>query len=106
MTIASTAPAQPRQIDDGNNQLSGTISLAGTPDTLSPNTRVVLLRNALQHVVVSESQSDDEGSYRIDGIRHGTQYTLIAYDPTDALDPACRANLIPSPMPPNPLEHA
>ncbi|HRP96313.1 MAG TPA: hypothetical protein PL143_08695 [Rhodocyclaceae bacterium] len=94
--------------DDGLNALFGSTAIAGDPDTPAPSRRAQLLRSVLQPTLVAATTSDADGTYAFDRIRHRTAsdgYTVIAYDHTGVHKPAAAANLVPSPMPPNPAEH-
>jgi len=94
----------PPRGDAGGCAISGTTALAGSPD--SPTSRrVQLLRSISAPVLVAETWSDAAGAWAFDGLAARPGYTVIAYDHTGVHDPVAKANLIPTPMPPDPAEH-
>lgn len=94
--------------DTGLQRLAGTTAIAGTPDTPAAGRAVQLIRRRRDTSLVSETTSDAAGAWSFDSIQGrnpGDGYTVIAYDPTGTHDPVAKANLIPTPMPPDPAEH-
>jgi hypothetical protein len=94
--------------DAGVFRLAGTTAIAGTPDTPAPARSVQLLRGRIDPALIRETISDASGAWSFDGIQGrdpGDGYTVIAYDHTGTHDPVAKADLIPSPMPPDPAEH-
>jgi hypothetical protein len=92
----------------GNWMVFGTTAISGTPDTPVAGRAVQLLRRRRDTTLVSETISDATGAWSFDGIQGraaGDGYTVIAYDHTGTHDPVAKADLIPSPMPPDPAEH-
>jgi hypothetical protein len=108
MTVIFAPQATPVTSDAGLQRLAGTTAIAGTPDIPAPARAVQLLRRRRDTTLVSETISDASGAWAFDGIQGrepGDGYTVIAYDHTGTHDPVAKANLIPSPMPPDPAEH-
>ena len=94
--------------DSGVSQLEGTTVIAGASDTPAPGQRVQLLRTIMDTTAVGRTRSDEAAQWLVEGIRarrQGEGCTVIAYDHTGVHDPVAKADLIPSPMPPDPAEH-
>lgn len=93
--------------DDGVNRVFGETTVAGNPET-SVACRVQMMRSVREPVHIREQWSEGNGAYVFDwlGFRSASDgYTVIAYDHTGVHKPAAAANLVPSPMPPDPAEH-
>jgi hypothetical protein len=108
MAVIFPLPAGRVSGDAGLQRLAGTTAIAGTPDIPAPARAVQLLRSRRDTTLVSETISDASGAWAFDGIQGrepGDGYTVIAYDHTGTHDPVAKANLIPTPMPPDPAEH-
>lgn len=91
----------------GYSAIDGSTVVAGTPDA-PVSRRVQVLQSTREPVLVADTWSASDGSYRIDGIAYrppGDGYTVIAYDHTGVHDPVAKGNLVPTPMPPDPAEH-
>lgn len=94
--------------DRGLQALAGTVAIGGTPDTPVVGRLVQLLRARRDTKTVRTTRSETGGAWAFDGIQGrspGDGYTVIAYDHTGTHDPVAKANLIPTPMPPDPAEH-
>lgn len=96
------------QSHTGINRIYGTVAFAGSPDIPTPGSLVVLSVGRF-YVPRSSTTSDEAGAYTFEGLRGWThpeeKFSVMAYDPTGQYDPVAKAGLIPSPMPPDPLEH-
>lgn len=95
--------------DAGCSVLTGTVTVAASPiDVPAAGARVQLLRSIAEPMLVREVWSDAAGAYAFEGLLHrpaAGAYTVIGYDSTGAYDPVAKANLVPTPMPPDPAEH-
>lgn len=86
----------------GNNRVFGTTSANGIPVA---SATVFALENSPGFRQLRGTQSDATGGFVLDRLGSFTRVVMIAFDPTNQYDPTCKANLIPSPMPPDPSEH-
>lgn len=93
----------------GLMRLSGTTVVAGSPDASIGSIPVFLVRSIQRLLTIRRTISSPTGAWVFDRIvaprTADGGYVTIAFDPAKAYDPACKTNLIPSPMPPDPAEH-
>ena len=88
--------------------LGGSTSTAGSPDVPVTGRVVQLLTGGVTPRCIATALSDAAGTWTFARLSHrpdGAGYTVIAYDHTGVHDPVAKANLIPTPMPPDPAEH-
>lgn len=96
-------------VTSGLHRLSGTTSIAGSPDVLVAARPVRLLSGWLDTRTLMQTISNAGGAWHFDAIAGrvpGDGYIVLAADPTGTYDPVAKAGLVPSPMPPDPAEHA
>lgn len=108
MTPVINPPLVACSPSSGHNRFFGTTKFAGATDAVAPNCVFQAMTTRVPSRALHVGMSGATGNWELAGIRareaeHG--YTIIAYDPTGQYDPACKTNLIPSPMPPDPDEH-
>lgn len=89
----------------GFSYVHGTTLTTGAPDTPAPASRVSLYKDGISLSLVRFGVSSEAGEYSLTSLPASRTYTVIAYDPAGVHDPVAKANLIPSPMPPDPAEH-
>lgn len=93
----------------GHNFLYGATTTAGTPNTPAPGCAFAVFTGQFPFLVLRKGASDQTGAWRVENLARSSRgargYMEIAFDPAGQYDPACKANLIPSPMPPDPSEH-
>lgn len=90
---------------DGHSQIVGS-TVVGDPAVPVAGSRVGLLTGALIPIGVRVLSSSATGDYTFVRVRSTAEgYAVIAFDPSGVYDPAAKANLVPSPMPPDPAEH-
>lgn len=90
----------------GASYLTGTTVVAGAPDSPAPLRRIHVLTTDVWPRLVRAPVSDAGGAWLIEAITARWQYTVVAYDDAGVHDPVAKANLVPTPMAPDPAEHA